>query len=147
MARHFLDCYAEEDKLAVPERLRRMMHRRVIERDSYTCGAPECLQRGSLESDHMRERSLGGSLGVENQKPLCSLEHQVSKHRARTLKLYGTAPDDVTIRMGRRIYRNDTILFPAFDERVLDEDPWRLEVERAEDSPWVTQDSPRPEPA
>ncbi len=125
MARHFLDCYAEEDKLAVPERLRRMMHRRVIERDNYTCGAPECLQRGGLESDHMRARSLGGSLGVENQKSLCSLEHQVSKHRARTLAFSGKAPDDVTIKMGRRIYHNDTIIFPVFDERVLDEDPWR----------------------
>ncbi len=60
MAQYFLNCYGDEDRLASPARLRRMFHRIVIERDNYTCRAPECMQRGGLEADHMELRSVGG---------------------------------------------------------------------------------------
>ena len=59
--------------------------------------------------------------------PVCAVEHRFSRHVAGTLVLHGTAPDDLTIRMGSRVYRNDQLVSPAFDERELDIDPWARE--------------------
>ena len=56
--------------------------------------------------------------------PACAAEHRFSKHVAGTLVLHGEAPDQLTIRMGRRVYRNDRLVSPAFDEKELDIDPW-----------------------
>jgi hypothetical protein len=126
MAQHFLDCYGREDDLANPERLRRMLHRRVIERDNYTCAAPECLKRGGLEADHMRERSRGGEDTMENLAPLCAEDHRFLKHRARTLMLWGQAPDRIMVRAGERVYRNDRLVEPPLREETLDEDPWEV---------------------
>ncbi len=125
MARYFLDCYGEEDRLASSARLRRMFHRRIIERDNYTCRAPECMQRGGLEADHMDLRSQGGSTTHENMGALCAADHRFIKHTAGTLTLSGMAPDNVTARMGSRVYFNDNLIEPALDEALLDEDPWR----------------------
>jgi len=93
MARHFLNCYGDEDRLASPARLRRMFHRLVIERDNYTCWAPECLQRGRLEADHMELRSVGGQTTHENMVALCAADHRFMKHMAGTLALSGEAPE------------------------------------------------------
>ena len=126
MAQHFLNCYGDEDRLASPARLRRMFHRIVIERDNYTCRAPECLQRGGLEADHMELRSVGGRTTHDNMVSLCAADHRFMKHAAGTLALSGLAPDWVTVKMGSRRYLNDHLIEPAFDEAVLDQDPWRL---------------------
>ncbi len=125
MAQYFLNCYGDEDNLASPARVRRMFHRIVIVRDNYTCRAPECLQRGGLEADHMELRSEGGQTTHENMIALCVADHQFMKHTARTLALSGMAPDHVTVRMGSRVYLNDHLIEPVLDEAVLDEDPWR----------------------
>ncbi len=125
MAQYFLNCYGDEDRLACPARLRRMFHRIVIERDNYTCRAPECLQRGGLEADHMDLRSLGGQTTHENMIALCAADHRFMKHTAGTLALSGMAPDRVTVRMGSRAYFNDCLIEPALNEALLDEDPWR----------------------
>ena len=124
MARHFLNCYADEDNLASPARLRRMFHRRIIERDGYTCLAPECLQRGGLEADHVRFRSHGGPTTFENMISLCAADHRFMKHTAGTLTFTGEAPDRLTARMGSRVYLNDRLIEPALSETTLDEDPW-----------------------
>jgi len=123
MARHFLNCYGNEDRLASPARLRRMFHRIVIERDNYTCRAPECMQRGGLEADHMQLRSVGGQTTHENMVSLCAADHRFMKHTARTLALSGEAPDRVTVRMGSRAYLNDHLIEPAFDEARLTKIP------------------------
>ena len=130
MASHFLDTYAELDRRAVPEKLR--LHRRIIERDNHTCCCPECLQRGGLEADHSILRSQGGPDEEWNLNSACVAEHRFSKHQAGTLAIYGRAPGDLTIRMGSRVYRNDRLVEPAFDERVLDDDPWALKEARVE---------------
>ena len=124
MARHFLNCYADEDNLASPARLRRMFHRRIVERDGYTCLAPECLQRGGLEADHVRFRSHGGPTTFENMISLCAADHRFMKHTAGTLTFAGEAPDRLTARMGSRVYLNDRLIEPALSETTLDEDPW-----------------------
>ena len=124
MARHFLNCYADEDRMAVPARLRRMLHRRVIERDNYTCRTPECLQRGGLEADHIWLRSRRGPDASWNLIGLCAADHRFMKHQAGTLKFSGDAPDGVTARMGSRTYFNDRLVDPAFDEAMLEGDPW-----------------------
>ena len=125
MAQHFLNCYGDEDRLASPARLRRMFHRLVIERDNYTCRAPECLQRGGLEADHMELRSVGGQTTHENMVALCAADHRFMKHTAGRLALSGEAPDRITVRMASRAYLNDHLIEPAFDEALLDDDPWR----------------------
>jgi hypothetical protein len=124
MARHFLNCYGEHDRLTTSERLRRMLHRRVIERDNYTCLTPECLQRGGLEADHIRLRSRGGSTTLVNMVSLCAADHRFTKHTAGTLVLSGEAPDEVMVRMGSRTYLNDRLVEPSLEEALLDEDPW-----------------------
>ncbi len=131
MAQYFLDCYGDEDRLASPARLRRMFHRLVIERDNYTCRAPECMQRGGLEADHMKLRSVGGQTTHENMIALCAADHRFMKHTAGTLSLSGMAPDHVTVRMGSRVYLNDHLIEPALDEAVLDEDPWKAALDEA----------------
>ena len=125
MARYFLNCYRDEDRLASPARLRRMFHRRIIQRDNYTCRAPECLQRGGLEADHMVFRSRGGPTTNGNMVSLCAADHRFMKHTARTLSLSGEAPDRISVKMGSRAYFNDNLIEPALNEAVLDEDPWR----------------------
>jgi len=140
MARHFLNCYGNEDRLASPARLRRMFHRIVIERDNYTCRAPECLQRGGLEADHMQLRSVGGQTTHENMVSLCAADHRFMKHMAGTLVLSGEAPDRVTVRMGTRVYLNDHLIEPAMNEAHLDEDPWTLAQDAAlseDEDPWL----------
>ena len=128
MAKYFLNCYGDEDKLSSSARLRRMFHRLVIERDNYTCRAPECLQRGGLEADHMQLRSVGGQTTHENMVSLCAADHRFMKHTAGTLALSGEAPDRVIARMGARmgsrLYMNDHLIEPAFEEACLDENPW-----------------------
>jgi hypothetical protein len=119
MARHFLDVYEQ-----IHERRRADLVRKVLERDNYTCAAPECLQRGRLEVDHVRARARGGSDAEWNLRGLCVADHRFTKHVAGTLVLYGEAPDGLTIRMGQRVYRGDRLVSPAFDERDLDMDPW-----------------------
>jgi hypothetical protein len=119
MARHFLDMYEQ-----IHETKRGNLARRVFERDNFTCAAPECLQRGGLECDHILMRSRGGPDAPWNRASLCHAEHRFSKHVAGTLVLYGEAPDHLTIRMGSRVYRNDRLVSPAFDEKELDVDPW-----------------------
>ena len=140
MARHFLNCYGNEDRLASPARLRRMFHRIVIERDNYTCRAPECMQRGGLEADHMQLRSVGGQTTHENMVSLCAADHRFMKHMAGTLVLSGEAPDRVTVRMGTRVYLNDHLIEPAMNEAHLDEDPWTLAQDAAlseDEDPWL----------
>ena len=124
MAQHFLNCYGDEDRLASPARLRRMFHRIVIERDNYSCRAPECLQRGGLEADHMEMRSAGGQTTHENMVSLCAADHRFMKHTAGSLALSGEAPNRITVRMGSRAYYNDRLTEPALNEAHLDEDPW-----------------------
>jgi len=138
MAQHFLNCYGDEDRLASPARLRRMFHRIVIERDNYTCRAPECLQRGGLEADHMHLRSQGGPTTSDNMVSLCAADHRFMKHTAGTLVLSGEAPDRVTARVGSRAYLNDHLIEPALNEAALDEDPWNLAHDAAlvDEDPW-----------
>jgi len=131
MARHFLNCYGEEDRLSSPARLRRMFHRRVIERDNYTCRAPVCLQRGGLEADHMELRSQGGSTTMENMVSLCAADHRFMKHQARALALSGMAPDHVKATVGGRAYFNEKLITPTVNEELLDEDPWAARSESA----------------
>ena len=130
MAQHFLNCYASAESEAVPEKLRRMMHRRVIERDAWTCHVPECLLRGRLEADHMTLRSQGGPTTMSNLVSLCAMVHRFTKHEARSVSLSGEAPARVFVRVGRRLYLNDRLVSPAFDSSVLDEDPWAREERR-----------------
>ena len=137
MARYFLNCYGEADKEALSEKLRRMVTRKVIERDNYTCQAPECLQRGRLEADHIRLRSRLGPTTMDNETSLCAMDHRFTKHIARRLVLHGEAPDNITVRMGSRTYRNDKLVYPRFDERVLDEDPWAISEARHKPEPWT----------
>ncbi len=82
MARHFLDVYADPES---GEAARRTLSRRVIERDNYTCAAPECLQRGGLEADHIRLRSAGGPDTMQNLTTLCAAHHRYIKHVLGTL--------------------------------------------------------------
>jgi len=107
-----------------------MMHRRVIERDAWTCHVPECLLRGRLEADHMTLRSRGGPTTMSNLVTLCALDHRFTKHEARSVRLWGEAPDRVFVRVGRRLYLNDRLVSPVFEDRILDEDPWAPEDQR-----------------
>ncbi len=66
LARHFLDTWQHVD-----DDVRRTIARKVIQRDNDTCAAPECLQRGGLESDHVEQRSHGGGDEGWNQVPEC----------------------------------------------------------------------------
>ncbi|HET6373799.1 MAG TPA: HNH endonuclease signature motif containing protein, partial [Candidatus Polarisedimenticolia bacterium] len=103
MARHFIDTYGGSDAS-------KGIYRRVIERDNYTCTAPECLQRGGLEADHIRLRSHQGPTTLENMTTLCAADHRYMKHQAGTLVLIGEAPRGITVRMGERVYRNDRLI-------------------------------------
>jgi len=124
MAQHLLNCHAEADSESVPGRLRRMMHRQVIERSEYTCQVPECLMRGHLEADHMHLRSLGGLSTMMNLVSLCFMDHRFIKHQARSVRLWGAAPDHVFVQVGSRVYLNDRLIRPQTRESVFDEDPW-----------------------
>jgi hypothetical protein len=130
MAQYFLNCYRHEDTLASPARLRGMFHRRIIARDNYTCRAPECLQRGGLEADHVVLRSRGGPTTNDNMVSLCAADHRFMKHTAGTLSLWGEAPDRVSVKMGSRAYLNDHLIEPAVDEAVFEEDPWRASTQQ-----------------
>jgi hypothetical protein len=137
MARHFLDLYGKLDEESLPARLRRTLSRRVIERDNYTCTAPECLQRGGLEADHTLMRSRGGADAMWNLSSLCGMEHRFTKHQLGRLVLHGEAPDNLTVRMGDRLYRKDRWLNPDFGEEALDEDPWEASCEVSRERSWV----------
>ncbi len=126
MARHFLEMYAGAD-----DGLKRTLARRVIQRDGYTCGAPECLKRGGLEADHIKLRSRGGPTIMNNMTTLCVAHHRYHKHVLGSLVLSGEAPDALTVKMGSRLYHKDELLYPKFDEAELDSDPWKI-------GEWVT---------
>jgi hypothetical protein len=64
MARHFLEMYA-----GAGDEVKRTIARQVIQRDVYTCGAPECLMRGGLEADHIKLRPRGRSTALKNGEP------------------------------------------------------------------------------
>ncbi len=119
IVKHFQDIYADAD-----EGLKRTTARKVIARDNYTCTAPECLERGGLEADHIILRSHGGPGYLDNLTSLCGAHHRQIKHTVGSLKLRGAAPDHLTIEMGKRVYRKDRMISPAFHERILDENPW-----------------------
>lgn len=85
MARYFLETYGRLDDPALPARHRPSLARQVIERDNYTCAAPECLQRGGLHADHIRLRSQNGPTVMSNMVTLCKADHLHLKHRRRTL--------------------------------------------------------------
>ena len=52
--------------------------------------------------------------------------HRFTKHIAGTLVLYGEAPGNITVRTGSKTYRADEPIDPAFDDRMLDKDPWAV---------------------
>ncbi len=119
LARHFLDTWQHVD-----DDVRRTIARKVIQRDNYTCAAPECLQRGGLESDHVDPRSQGGSDEGWNQAPECHRDHHVLRHGVGSLKLWGRAPDELYVMAGSRLYRKDRLIRPVFRDAQLDADPW-----------------------
>ena len=121
MAVHFLEMYGDAD-----DHVKKTLARRVIQRDEYTCGAPECLRRGGLEADHIRLRSRRGPSVEWNEGSLCAGHHRHIKHELGALTLYGKAPDDLWVKMGERIYHKDRLVRPQIDERMLNEDPWAV---------------------
>jgi hypothetical protein len=127
MAQHFLNLYADFNRGE-----RHTVARRVLERDNYTCAAPECLQRGGLECDHAISRAHGGKDALWNLSALCAAEHRHTKHTVGSLVLYGEAPDSLMVRMGGRVYRKDRIVSPKFDAADLDADPWATEARKME---------------
>ncbi len=123
MARHFLEMYGHAD-----DHVKKTLARRVIQRDEYTCGAPECLRRGGLEADHIELRSRRGPSVEWNEGSLCGGHHRHIKHELGALTLYGKAPDDLWVKMGERLYHKDRLVQPELYESVLDEDPWAIRV-------------------
>ena len=121
MAVHFLEMYGDAD-----EHVTKTLARRVIQRDEYTCCAPECLRRGGLEADHIKLRSRMGPSVESNESSLCGPHHRHIKHEMGALALYGTAPDDLWVKMGERLYHKDRLVRPELDERMLNEDPWTV---------------------
>ncbi len=124
MARHFLEMYAGAD-----DEVKRTIARQVIQRDAYTCGAPECLMRGGLEADHIKLLSRGGPTTLNNMTALCVAHHRYHKHVLGSLVLSAEAPgapDALTVKMGSRLYQKDELLYPKFDEAELDKDPWKI---------------------
>ncbi len=122
MAAHFLEMYGDAD-----DHVKKTLARRVIQRDEYTCGAPECLRRGGLEADHIELRSRLGPSVEWNEGSLCGPHHRHIKHELGALTLYGKAPDDLWMKMGERLYHKDRLVqpeIPEFGGAVLDEDPW-----------------------
>ena len=121
MARHFLEMYAGAD-----DEVKRTIARQVIQRDGYTCSAPECLMRGGLEADHIKLLSRGGPTTLKNMTALCVAHHRYLKHVLGSLVLSGEAPDALRVEMGSRLYQKDELLYPKFDEAELDNDPWKI---------------------
>ena len=121
MAAHFLEVYGGAD-----DHVKRSLARRVIQRDEYTCGAPECLRRGGLEADHIELRSRRSPSVAWNEASLCGAHHRHIKHELGALTLYGKAPGDLWVRMGERLYHKDRLVRPCLDERILDGDPWAV---------------------
>ncbi len=75
MAAHFLEMYGNAD-----DHVKRTLARRIVQRDEYTCGAPECLRRGGLEADHIELRSRRGPSVEWNEGSLCAGHHRHIKH-------------------------------------------------------------------
>ena len=78
---------------------------------------------------------VGGSLETWNQVSLCAAHHRYLKHEVGSLSVRGIAPDDLQVTMGDRVYRNDAIVVPAWQDETLDQDPW--ETTAWETTPWV----------
>ncbi len=119
LARHFLDTWQHVD-----DDVRRTIARKVIQRDNYTCAAPECLQRGGLEADHIDPRSNGGGDEGWNQVSECHRDHHILRHGIGSLRLWGRAPDGLYVTAGSRVYRKDRLIRPVFHDAQLDAGPW-----------------------
>jgi hypothetical protein len=67
----------------------------------WRCQAPGCTGRRRIEDHHVRYRSHGGSDAMWNQLCLCAWHHRQGEHGV-LARCRGTAPLDVTWRLGRR---------------------------------------------
>jgi hypothetical protein len=72
----------------------------VLERDDYRCQAPGCSARRRLEVHHVVFRSQGGDDADANKVTLCHAHHHHGIHDG-TVRLQGSAPDNLSWEMGR----------------------------------------------
>ena len=83
---------------------------RIFVRDGWRCAAPGCTSRCHLEDHHIVYRSRGGSGAEWNRVALCRFHHQRGEHGG-LMQVRGTAPIDLTWRLGRAdiavVYRNE----------------------------------------
>jgi hypothetical protein len=72
----------------------------ILERDDYRCQVPGCSARRRLEVHHVVFRSQGGNDADDNKVTLCHAHHHHGIHNG-TVRLRGSAPDDLNWEMGR----------------------------------------------
>jgi hypothetical protein len=97
IAAHFLAVWG------MPARAR-TVSQRVRERDGGWCTVPGC-SHPATDSHHVVFRSQGGDvIDPANQTALCEYHHHRSVHR-RYLRVSGTAPNQLTWKRGRRVFR------------------------------------------
>jgi hypothetical protein len=93
-----LENYVEthDDPRAFPKRAADF----IYQRDGYTCMAPGCTARCSIEDHHVVYRSRRGSNEPWNRLCLCRFHHHQGEH-GDLAKCRGKAPLDVTWRLGK----------------------------------------------
>jgi len=72
----------------------------IYQRDGYTCMAPGCTARCSIEDHHVVYRSRRGSNDPWNRLCLCRFHHHQGEH-GELAKCRGKAPLGVTWRLGK----------------------------------------------
>jgi hypothetical protein len=70
-------------------------------RDHYSCTAPGCTARRSLQSHHLVFKSAGGPDEPWNRTTLCAFHHQRGIH-AHTIRCSGRAPEGLVFALGVR---------------------------------------------
>ncbi|MGV8125524.1 MAG: hypothetical protein AB2L14_37755 [Candidatus Xenobiia bacterium LiM19] len=73
---------------------------KVLERDGYKCQVPGCSNRRNIHAHHLEFRSHGGCNATSNLLSLCASHHLWILHILHSLKIEGTAPDDLTFTFG-----------------------------------------------
>jgi hypothetical protein len=71
----------------------------VYRRDGFRCTAPGCTARSAIHEHHVVFRSRGGSDSPANRVALCAAHH-AALHERDTLAVTGSAPLDLTWRLG-----------------------------------------------
>jgi hypothetical protein len=101
---YFASVYEEEARVL-------MRKRRVLERDGYACVFPGCDSR-RVEVHHIRYKSQGGEDDEGNLVSLCPAHHRAGQHGGR-IEIRGRAPDRLTFRVGRRLWKDDRLVRPC----------------------------------